>query len=491
MGPRAYYTPFRSIRPGSMLCYMNVLSLCNGLRPWALRLASAAGASRTKRSLFVPSTVMVLAVLAAGASPVSAQSILKTAGNYSVLASQGITAAGAGFSVVNGNVGLFPAATTNITGFPPATVSGTTLLGTAAGIISTGGATQQAQADLQVAATGLAAMAQTTNYSNVDMANLGPLPPGVYRWDGAASLTGALVLDAQGKNNVFWVFQIGTTLTTALNSSVTVINPGSNGGSDDGIFWNAATGAIVIGDNNTILGNYIAYTSITSTGSTVLLGASGVRFLALNAAVTFAGPGSVNALGGSRGGDWTGGLTLNGATVVPTTSGSSGSPGSPGTPGSPGAPVITSPPTATGTAGAPIPPYTIVATGGPTSYSATGLPTGLSINSSTGQITGIATAWGTFQVTISATNGNGTTTTSLTLTIVSSHIVNFSARAMSGPGAATLILGFVTAGDGKNLLIRGIGPGLAPFGMIHISYSFPGGVAGRLVAMSIISLGFA
>ncbi len=394
---------------------MNVLSLCNGFRQWAQRPASVAGASRIKRSLLVPSTVMVLALLTAGASPLSAQSILKSAGNYSVLASQGITAAGAGFSVVNGNVGLFPAATTNITGFPPATVSGTTLLGTAAGIISTGGATQQAQADLQVAATGLAAMAQTKNYSNVDMANLGPLPPGVYRWDGAASLTGALVLDAQGHNNVFWVFQIGTTLTTALNSSVTVINPGSNGGSDDGIFWNAATGAIVIGDDNTILGNYIAYTSITSTGSTVLLGASGVRFLALNAAITFAGPGSVNALGGSRGGDWTGGLTLNGTSVVPTTSGSSGSPG---TPGSPGSPVITSPPTATGTAGAPIPPYSIVATGGPTSYSATGLPTGLSVNPATGQITGIATAWGTFQVTISATNGNGTTATSLTLTIV-------------------------------------------------------------------------
>ena len=78
-----------------------------------------------------------------------------------------------------------------------------------------------------------------------------------------------------------------------------VINPGSNGGGDDGIFWNAATGAIVIGDNNTILGNYIAYTSISFTGSTLLLGSGGTRFLALNAAVTFAGPGTVNALGGA------------------------------------------------------------------------------------------------------------------------------------------------------------------------------------------------
>jgi hypothetical protein len=148
------------------------------------------------------SAIAALATLLGSSAPASAQSILKTAGNYSVLASQAITVAGSGFTVLNGNVGLYPAATSNITGFPPGTVSGTTLLGTAAAIIATGGANQQAEADLQVAATGLAAMAPTANYSNVDMANLGALPPGVYKWDAAATLTGALVLDAQGKNGV-------------------------------------------------------------------------------------------------------------------------------------------------------------------------------------------------------------------------------------------------------------------------------------------------
>ena len=264
------------------------------------------------------------------------QSILKTAGNYSVLASQAITVAGTGFTFTNGNIGLFPAATSNITGFPPGTVSGTTLLGTSAAIINTGGANQQAEADLQVAATGLAAMPLNANYSNVDMANLGPLPPGVYKWNAAASLTGALVLDAQGRNNVSWVFQFGTGLTTAVNSTVTVINAGTNGGHDDGIFWNAATGAIVIGDNNTVLGNYIAYTSVSFTGSTRLSAGGGARFLALNAAVTFAGPGSLSALGGPGGGDWTGGLTLSGSNVVATTS---------------VAPIITSPSTASGSPG--------------------------------------------------------------------------------------------------------------------------------------------
>ena len=407
-----------------------------------------------KTSALTLSSIAALALMLGASTPASAQSILKTAGNYSALASQGITVAGTGFTLTNGNVGLFPAATTNITGFPPATVTGTTLAGTAAAIISTGGATQQAQADLQVAATGLAAMPLTANYSNVDLANLGPLPPGVYKWNGAGSLTGALILDAQGHNNVYWVFQFGTGLTTAANSSVKVINAGSNGGSDDGIFWNAASGAIVIGDNNTVLGNYIAYTSISFTGSTLLLGGGGARFLALNAAVTFAGPGALNALGSPGGSDWTGGLTLNGSTVVAAAG-----------------PVITSPSSASGTAGAPFITYPITATGLPSSYAATGLPPGLTLNSLTGAITGTPSIAGTYVVTVSATNSSGTTSTTLTIVIAPpsgfSHITNFSARAMSGPGSDTLIAGFVVSGDGKNLLIRGIGPGLIPYGVAN------------------------
>jgi hypothetical protein len=412
-----------------------------------------------KHSTPIFSAMAAIAALLSVPASASAQSILKTAGNYSVLASQAITVAGAGFTITDGNIGLFPAATSSITGFPPGTVSGTTLLGTAAAIISTGGATQQAEADLQVAATGLAAMVPNANYSNVDMANLGPLPPGVYKWNAASTLTGALVLDAQGQNGVSWVFQFGTGLTTAVNSSVKLINPGSNGGSDDGIFWNAATGAIVIGDDNTTLGNYIAYTSISFSGSTQLLGGGGTRFLALNGAVSFAGPGAVDALGGAGSGDWTGGLTLNGTSVVASSSGS----------GTPGSPVITSSAEVSGTSGSAFPGYSIVATGVPTSFSATGLPPGLVLDAATGVISGTATAAGNYLVTISATNSSGTTSTVVTFSIAdasaSSHILNFSARALSGTGSDTLIVGFVTSGDGKNLLIRGVGPGLAAFGI--------------------------
>jgi hypothetical protein len=83
------------------------------------------------------------------------------------------------------------------------------------------------------------------------------------------------------------------------------------------------------------------------------------------------------------------------------------------------APVITSALTASGTIGAAF-SYTITASNSPTSFNATGLPAGLSVNTSTGVISGTPTASGTSNVTISATNAGGTGTATLVLTINSS-----------------------------------------------------------------------
>lgn len=62
--------------------------------------------------------------------------------------------------------------------------------------------------------------------------------------------------------------------------------------------------------------------------------------------------------------------------------------------------------------------YQIIATNSPTSYNATGLPSGLSINTTTGQISGIPTVIGVYNVTISATNAAGTGNATLQITIV-------------------------------------------------------------------------
>jgi sugar lactone lactonase YvrE len=249
----------------------------------------------TIKNLF-PLPVVALAALLCAPAPGFARSILLTAQNFTLLGGTAITSTGvAGTTIKNGNIGLAPGATSAITGFPPAVVTG-------GAIIITGTATSQARLDLMTAQVSLAGMAANADMSNIDLGGK-TLAPGVYKFTGAAGQTGALVLDAQGKNNVFWVFQIATALTTSINSSITVINLGTNGGSDDGIYWNAGS-AINIGGNNAIAGNYLAGTSIsfgtTTSGSGRALALAGVS---LDQTV-------IDAHGGPAGSDWTGGLVL-------------------------------------------------------------------------------------------------------------------------------------------------------------------------------------
>ena len=80
------------------------------------------------------------------------------------------------------------------------------------------------------------------------------------------------------------------------------------------------------------------------------------------------------------------------------------------------APVISSATTASGTVGQAF-SYQITASNSPTSYNAANLPAGLSVNTSSGAITGAPTAAGASSVTISATNAGGTGTATLSITI--------------------------------------------------------------------------
>ena len=82
----------------------------------------------------------------------------------------------------------------------------------------------------------------------------------------------------------------------------------------------------------------------------------------------------------------------------------------------PNPPSITSPGTASGSTGKSF-SYQITATNNPTSYSSTTLPSGLTLNATTGRISGIPTTPGTFNVTIRATNATGTGSAMLVITI--------------------------------------------------------------------------
>ncbi|RYD60635.1 MAG: hypothetical protein EOP83_18950, partial [Verrucomicrobiaceae bacterium] len=79
-------------------------------------------------------------------------------------------------------------------------------------------------------------------------------------------------------------------------------------------------------------------------------------------------------------------------------------------------PSITSTLTVSGTTGSAF-SYQIVATNTPTSYAATGLPAGLSVNTTTGLISGTPTAAGTTNVTITVTNNGGTDSKTLAITV--------------------------------------------------------------------------
>jgi len=59
------------------------------------------------------------------------------------------------------------------------------------------------------------------NLSGQDLGGL-TLTSGVYCFDSSAQLTGTLTLDAQGDPNAVFIFQIGSTLTTASVSRVPV-----------------------------------------------------------------------------------------------------------------------------------------------------------------------------------------------------------------------------------------------------------------------------
>jgi hypothetical protein len=96
----------------------------------------------------------------------------------------------------------------------------------------------------------------------------------------------------------------------------------------------------------------------------------------------------------------------------------------------PVAPVITSAATANGTVGTAF-SYQIKATNTPTSFSATGLPGGLSLNTSTGLISGTPSTQGTSTVTLSATNSAGAGTAPLTLTIAAQAVPTITSAATS------------------------------------------------------------
>ena len=170
--------------------------------------------------------------------------------------------------MVTGDLGVSPGPA--ITGFPPGTTS--------RNVIHDADATAaQAQNDVAAAYTTLGAEACNTTYAAPsDLGGL-TLSPGVYCFASSAQLTGTLTLDGGGDPNAVWVFEIGSTLTTASNSSVQLANSAQH----ENVFWQVGSSA-TLGTGSTFLGNILAEASITLNTNSTLFG----RALAQAGAVT-------------------------------------------------------------------------------------------------------------------------------------------------------------------------------------------------------------
>lgn len=195
---------------------------------------------------------------------------LGSSGDFAVLAKTGVSTVPP--SVIIGDVGVSPAATSFLTGFSLTAVGTTSATSPqVTGDLFGGDMTTPTDSNLTTAVLNMeAAYTDAAGRPNPDQLNLGDgnigglmLAGGLYSWSSSVTVASDFALSG-GANDV-WIFQITGDLSISASTQVTL----SGGAQAKNLFWQVA-GEVTIGAGADFKGNILSQTAITmQTGSTL------------------------------------------------------------------------------------------------------------------------------------------------------------------------------------------------------------------------------
>jgi hypothetical protein len=186
---------------------------------------------------------------------------LGTAGDFAILSKTGITTTGV--TAITGDLGISPAAASDVTGFGLA-LDATGTFATSSLVTGRiyasdqsggGGVTSSmlttAVSDMETAYT--AALVPATTVLNAGSGNLGgmTLPAGVYTFNTGVTIPTALTLN--GSSSDVWIFQISGNLSIASATSVLL----TGGATANHVFW-AVAGTTTLGSTSAMKGTILA-----------------------------------------------------------------------------------------------------------------------------------------------------------------------------------------------------------------------------------------
>lgn len=218
---------------------------------------------------FPKATVSPAANLSPSAGPGSVGLGLAT--NFAVLAKSGITSTGV--TMITGNVGISPAAASDIEGFG-LIADASNQFATSSIVVGRVYAADYADPTPSIMTTAISNMetaytdaAGRSDYTATELGagNIGGLTitPGLYKWGTGVTIPTDVYLSG-GLNDV-WIFQIAQTLDIAAATHVILLG----GAQSKNIYWQVF-GTVVLGTTSVLYGNILSLTSIAiNTGATL------------------------------------------------------------------------------------------------------------------------------------------------------------------------------------------------------------------------------